>query len=361
MRNTLKHLTLLTRMKDDGLLPALTGSFSEDAIAQACGQVETLQLQERLHIRKTKRIQEELVRVPNFAALYGALCRQEIGDEEIASVLESADGYGERLTAYPQEQVLAVMELELLPSLRFEYLKYYFPFVMYEEEEQVILDMKILQTTDLKKYYGTEPNITRALDGVNFSVEEGEFVAVVGTSGSGKSTLLHMMGGLDTPTSGSVMVRDKELAKMNDEQLTIFRRRNIGFIFQNYNLVPILNVYENIVLPVELDGDTVDQKFMADVVSMLGLEDKLKNMPNNLSGGQQQRVAIARALVSKPAIVLADEPTGNLDSRTSADVLGLLQRTSREFNQTLVMITHNDAIAQLADRIVRIEDGKIVG
>ena len=208
--------------------------------------------------------------------------------------------------------------------------------------------MKILQTTDLKKYYGTEPNITRALDGVNFSVEEGEFVAVVGTSGSGKSTLLHMMGGL-------------ELAKMNDEQLTIFRRRNIGFIFQNYNLVPILNVHENIVLPVELDGDTVDQKFMADVVSMLGLEDKLKNMPNNLSGGQQQRVAIARALVSKPAIVLADEPTGNLDSRTSADVLGLLQRTSREFNQTLVMITHNDAIAQLADRIVRIEDGKIVG
>ena len=221
--------------------------------------------------------------------------------------------------------------------------------------------MKILQTTDLKKYYGTEPNITRALDGVNFSVEEGEFVAVVGTSGSGKSTLLHMMGGLDTPTSGSVMVLDKELAKMNDEQLTIFRRRNIGFIFQNYNLVPILNVHENIVLPVELDGDTVDQKFMADVVSMLGLEDKLKNMPNNLSGGQQQRVAIARALVSKPAIVLADEPTGNLDSMTSADVLGLLQRTSREFNQTLVMITHNDAIAQLADRIVRIEDGKIVG
>ena len=220
--------------------------------------------------------------------------------------------------------------------------------------------MKILQTTDLKKYYGPEPNITRALDGVSFSVEEGEFVAVVGTSGSGKSTLLHMMGGLDTPTSGSVMVRDKEPAEMNDEQLTIFRRRNIGFIFQNYNLVPILNVYENIVLPVELDGDTVDQKFMADVVSMLGLEDKLKNMPNNLSGGQQQRVAIARALVSKPAIVLADEPTGNLDSRTSADVLGLLQRTSREFNQTLVMITHNDAIAQLADRIVRIEDGKIV-
>lgn len=169
--------------------------------------------------------------------------------------------------------------------------------------------MSILQTIDLKKYYGTEPNITKALDGVNFSVEEGEFVAVVGTSGSGKSTMLHMMGGLDTPTSGRVIVRGEELAKKNDEELTIFRRRNIGFIFQNYNLVPILNVYENIVLPVELDGDTVDQGFMDEVVHMLALEDKLKNMPNNLSGGQQQRVAIARALVAKPAIVLADEPT----------------------------------------------------
>ena len=219
--------------------------------------------------------------------------------------------------------------------------------------------MSILQTTDLKKYYGAEPNITRALDGVTFSVEQGEFVAVVGTSGSGKSTLLHMIGGLDTPTSGGVMVREKELAKMNDEQLTIFRRRNIGFIFQNYNLVPILNVYENIVLPVELDGDTVDQKFMDEVVRMLGLEEKLKNMPNNLSGGQQQRVSIARALVTKPAIVLADEPTGNLDSKTSADVLGLLKRTSDEFDQTIVMITHNSEMAQLADRIVRIEDGKI--
>ena len=223
------------------------------------------------------------------------------------------------------------------------------------------IPMSILQTTALKKYYGTEPNITRALDGVTFSVEQGEFVAVVGTSGSGKSTLLHMMGGLDTPTSGSIMVREKELAKMNDEQLTIFRRRNIGFIFQNYNLVPILNVYENIVLPVELDGDTADQKFMDEVVQMLGMKDKLKNMPNNLSGGQQQRVAIARALVTKPAIVLADEPTGNLDSKTSADVLGLLKRTSSEFNQTIVMITHNNEIAQLADRIVRIEDGKIMG
>ena len=221
--------------------------------------------------------------------------------------------------------------------------------------------MSILQTTDLKKYYGTEPNITRALDGVTFSVEEGEFVAVVGTSGSGKSTLLNMMGGLYIPTSGSVRVRDKELADMDEERLTIFRRRNIGFIFQNYNLSPILNVYENIVLPVELDGDTADEKFMKDVISMLGLTDKLYNMPNNLSGGQQQRVAIARALVAKPAIVLADEPTGNLDSRTSADVLGLLQRTSNNLHQTIVMITHNDSIAQLADRIIRIEDGRIVG
>ena len=220
--------------------------------------------------------------------------------------------------------------------------------------------MNILQTTDLKKYYGTGPNIIRALDGVDFSVEEGEFVAVVGTSGSGKSTLLHMMGGLDTPTSGSVVVHDKELAKMSDEQVTIFRRRKIGFIFQNYNLVPILNVHENIALSVELDGDTVDQRFMDEVVKMLGLEDKLKNMPGSLSGGQQQRVAIARALMAKPAIVLADEPTGNLDSRTSADVMGLIQRTSREFHQTVVMITHNNEIAQLADRIVRIEDGKIV-
>ena len=195
--------------------------------------------------------------------------------------------------------------------------------------------MKILETIKLKKYYGQEPNVTRALDGVDFSVEEGEFVAVVGTSGSGKSTLLHMMGGLDTPTSGTVIVRDKELSKMNDEQLTIFRRRNIGFIFQNYNLVPILNVYE-------------------------GLEDKLKNMPNNLSGGQQQRVAIARALISKPAIVLADEPTGNLDSKTSAEVLELIKRTSSEFHQTVVMITHNNDIARLADRIIHIEDGRIV-
>lgn len=219
--------------------------------------------------------------------------------------------------------------------------------------------MSILQVTELKKYYGIEPNITKALDGVTLTINEGEFVAIVGTSGSGKSTLLNMMGGLDNPTSGKVEVRGKELSELNDEQLTIFRRRNIGFIFQNYNLVPVLNVYENIVLPVELDGDSVDQKFMDDVVGMLALKDKLNNMPNNLSGGQQQRVAIARALVSKPAIILADEPTGNLDSRTSSDVLGLLKVTSNKFNQTIVMITHNNEIAQLADRIIRIKDGRI--
>ncbi len=219
--------------------------------------------------------------------------------------------------------------------------------------------MSILQTTDLKKYYGEEPNITKALDGITINIGQGEFVAIVGTSGSGKSTLLNMMGGLDNPTSGSIKVKGKELSQMKDEQLTIFRRRNIGFVFQNYNLVPILNVYENIVLPVELDGDTVDQKFMEDVVGLLALDDKLNSMPNNLSGGQQQRVAIARALVSKPAIILADEPTGNLDSRTSSDVLGLLKTTSYKFDQTLVMITHNNEIAQLADRIVRIEDGRI--
>lgn len=190
-------------------------------------------------------------------------------------------------------------------------------------------------------------------------MEHGEFVAIVGTSGSGKSTLLNMIGGLDVPTSGKVIVDGKDLSTLKDEQLTIFRRRKIGFIFQNYNLVPVLNVYENIVLPVELDGDQVDKNYMQEVVRMLGLEDRLNNMPNNLSGGQQQRVAIARALVSKPAIVLADEPTGNLDSRTSSDVLGLLKVSSQKFHQTLVMITHNNEIAQLADRIVRIEDGKI--
>ena len=224
----------------------------------------------------------------------------------------------------------------------------------------MVFFMSILQTTELKKYYGAEPNITKALDGVTLSIEKGEFVAIVGTSGSGKSTLLNMIGGLDVPTSGQVVVDGKELSKLKDEELTVFRRRKMGFIFQNYNLVPVLNVYENIVLPVELDGNKVDKKFMKEVVQMLGLEDKLNNMPNNLSGGQQQRVAIARALVSKPAIVLADEPTGNLDSRTSNDVLGLLKATSQRFHQTLVMITHNSEIAQLADRVIRIEDGKIV-
>ena len=224
----------------------------------------------------------------------------------------------------------------------------------------MVFSMNILQTIELKKYYGAKPNITKALDGVNLSVEQGEFVAIVGTSGSGKSTLLNMIGGLDVPTSGKVIVDGRDLSTLKDEQLTIFRRRKIGFIFQNYNLVPVLNVYENIVLPVELDGNKIDKKFMKEVVQILGLEDKLNNMPNNLSGGQQQRVAIARALVSKPAIVLADEPTGNLDSKTSSDVLGLLKVTSQKFHQTLVMITHNNEIAQLADRIIRIEDGRIM-
>lgn len=218
----------------------------------------------------------------------------------------------------------------------------------------------ILQARDLKKYYGTEPNITKALNGVDLSIEQGEFVSIIGTSGSGKSTLLHMLGGLDIPTSGSVVVRGKEIAEMNDEQLSVFRRRNIGFIFQNYNLVPILNVYQNIVLPIELDGGKIDEKYIDNVVHLLHLEEKLDGLPGSLSGGQQQRVAIARALASKPAIVLADEPTGNLDSKTSLEVMQLLKMTTSEFNQTLVMITHNPEIAQVADRMIRIEDGKIV-
>ena len=220
--------------------------------------------------------------------------------------------------------------------------------------------MSILQTTELKKYYGTKPNITKALDGVNLSVEQGEFVAIVGTSGSGKSTLLNMIGGLDVPTSGKVIVDGRDLSTLKDEQLTIFRRRKIGFIFQNYNLVPVLNVFENIVLPVELDGGRVDTNFLNEVVGFLGLKDKMNSMPNNLSGGQLQRVAIARALAARPTIVLADEPTGNLDSKTSVDVLSLMKTSSYKFKQTLVMITHNNEIAQLADRIIRIEDGKIV-
>lgn len=220
--------------------------------------------------------------------------------------------------------------------------------------------MSILQTIDLKKYYGVQPNVTRALDGVNFSVEKGEFVAIVGTSGSGKSTLLNMIGGLDTPTFGSVIVGRDDLSKLNDDQLTIFRRQRIGFIFQNYNLVPILSVYENIVLPVDLNGDRVDRAFFGIILDMLNLKGLEKKMPNQLSGGQQQRVAIARALITKPAIILADEPTGNLDSKSSTDVLKLIKLTSMELGQTVVMITHNNDIAKLADRIVKIEDGKIV-
>lgn len=220
--------------------------------------------------------------------------------------------------------------------------------------------MSILQTIDLKKYYGVQPNVTRALDGVNFSVEKGEFVAIVGTSGSGKSTLLNMIGGLDTPTSGSVIVGQDNLSKLNDDQLTIFRRQRIGFIFQNYNLVPILSVYENIVLPVDLNGDRADRAFLGNILDMLNLKGLEKKMPNQLSGGQQQRVAIARALITKPAIILADEPTGNLDSKSSTDVLKLIKLTSMELGQTVVMITHNNDIAKLAGRIVRIEDGKIV-
>ena len=219
----------------------------------------------------------------------------------------------------------------------------------------------ILQTQGLTKHYGSESNLVKALDGVDLTVLQGEFVAIVGTSGSGKSTLLHMLGGLDRATSGKVVVDGKELFALNDEQLTVFRRRNIGFIFQNYNLVPVLNVYENMTLPVELDGATVDKRYLDHIIEVLGLSSKLNNLPNNLSGGQQQRVAIARALATKPAIILADEPTGNLDSRTSMEVIGLLKMTSSKFNQTIVMITHNEEIAQLADRMIRIEDGRIVG
>lgn len=221
--------------------------------------------------------------------------------------------------------------------------------------------MRILETRELKKYYGSGDTAVHALDGIDLSVENGEFVAVVGTSGSGKSTLLHMLGGLDRPTSGTVIVDGKEIFALQDEELTIFRRRKIGFVFQNYNLVPVLNVYENIVLPVQLDGNEPDKSYVDKIIKTLGLESKLNNLPNNLSGGQQQRAAIARAMAAKPAIILADEPTGNLDSKTSLDVMGLLKVTSQQFQQTIVMITHNEEIAQMADRIIRIEDGKIVG
>lgn len=220
--------------------------------------------------------------------------------------------------------------------------------------------MVILETRDLKKQYDTGETAVHALAGVNLSVENGEFVAVVGTSGSGKSTLLHMLGGLDRATSGKVYVDGKDIFALKDEELTIFRRRKIGFVFQSFNLVPVLSVYENIVLPLQLDGKTVDNAFIGDIAEALGLKEKLNVLPNQLSGGQQQRVAIARALAAKPAILLADEPTGNLDSRTSQDVMGLLKTTSTKFAQTIMMITHNEEIAQLADRIIRIEDGRIV-
>ena len=219
--------------------------------------------------------------------------------------------------------------------------------------------MILLQTQKLRKHYGAEPNLVRALDGVDLEIKAKEFVAVVGQSGSGKSTLLHMLGGLDTPTDGIVVVDGHDLSKMKDEQITIFRRRNVGFVFQSFNLVPILSVYENIVLPIELDGNKVDTSFVDEIISALGLTEKKNAMPNQLSGGQQQRVAIARALATKPSIVLADEPTGNLDTKTSQDVLGALKMTANQFKQTIVMITHNEHIAQLADRVIHIEDGKI--
>ncbi|SNU09610.1 putative ABC transport system ATP-binding protein [Lachnospiraceae bacterium] len=220
--------------------------------------------------------------------------------------------------------------------------------------------MSILVAKDLTKHYGQDDTLVKALDGVSLSVERGEFVSIIGTSGSGKSTLLHMLGGLDTPTSGTVVIDDKDISKLKGDELCIFRRRKIGFIFQSFNLVPSISVYDNIILPIQLDGKQVDKDFVKQVIETLGLQSKLKVLPSKLSGGQQQRVAIARALASKPAIILADEPTGNLDSKTSQDVLGLLKTTGKKFNQTIVMITHNDEIAQMADRTIRIEDGHIV-
>jgi putative ABC transport system ATP-binding protein len=220
--------------------------------------------------------------------------------------------------------------------------------------------MEVLKTEELTKHYGTGANLVRALDGVNISIANGEFSAIVGTSGSGKSTLLHMLGGLDRPTGGKVYVSDNDIFSMSDDALTIFRRRKIGFVFQSYNLVPILNVYENIVLPVGLDGGEPDREYIEGVIDTLGLTDKKNNLPDHLSGGQRQRVAIARALATKPAIVLADEPTGNLDSKTGGEVLLLLKLMGERFKQTIVMITHNEEIAQMADRIIRIEDGKVM-
>ncbi|HJB89536.1 MAG TPA: ABC transporter ATP-binding protein [Candidatus Blautia excrementigallinarum] len=220
--------------------------------------------------------------------------------------------------------------------------------------------MAVLKAENLIKIYGKGENQVKALNGVSLSVEKGEFVAVVGTSGSGKSTLLHMLGGLDRPDSGKVYIEDKDIFALKEEELTIFRRRKIGFVFQSYNLVPVLSVYENVVLPVELDGKKADRAFVNDILDTLGIREKAANLPGQLSGGQQQRAAIARALAAKPAILLCDEPTGNLDSRTSQDVLGLLKISGQKFSQTIVMITHNEEIAQMADRIIRIEDGRIL-
>lgn len=219
--------------------------------------------------------------------------------------------------------------------------------------------MEILKTENLKKYYNQTSVVVKAIDGVELSVEQGEFVAIVGTSGSGKSTLLHMLGGLDRPTEGKVFIDGKDIFSLKDEELTVFRRRKNGFVFQAYNLVPVLNVYENIVLPIQLDGNEVEEAYVNKIIEILGLSEKINSMPNQLSGGQQQRVAIARALATKPSIILADEPTGNLDSKTSLDVMGLLKATSNKLNQTLILITHNEEIAQMADRIIRIEDGVI--
>ncbi len=219
--------------------------------------------------------------------------------------------------------------------------------------------MTLLETRNLKKHYGKDDTLVRALDGVDISIKQGEFVSIVGTSGSGKTTLLHLLGGLDRKTSGSIHIGDENLHDFSDEQLTIFRRRKIGFVFQSYNLIPILSVYENITLPIELDGKAIDREYISEIINALGLQEKLNNSPNNLSGGQQQRVAIARALAMKPAIILADEPTGNLDSKTSIEVINLLKITSRMFNQTIIMITHNEQMAQMADRTIHIEDGLV--
>lgn len=220
--------------------------------------------------------------------------------------------------------------------------------------------MKILETKTLKKHYGKDTNLVKAVDGVDLSIEEGEFVAIVGSSGSGKTTLLHMIGGLDRPTDGKVFIDNKDIHSMNDESLAIFRRRKIGFVFQSYNLIPVLNVWENITLPIEFDLKTIDKEFVEELMRTLNIYDKRNSLPNQLSGGQQQRVAIARALATRPAIVLADEPTGNLDSKTSLEVINLLKQSVRKYHQTLVMITHDEKLAQMADRIVKIEDGKLI-